>query len=118
MNPLVATLIIGIVWELWHLPLVFNGIYGEGDALPIVISRMIGVIPIAYLLAFIYNGSRGSIFLCVLSHACVNSQIGYFAGSPVASLIGAGLIVGLVLIQRWWKKDRGYVPAVEPAGPT
>jgi len=110
MSPLVATLIIGVVWELWHLPLVLNGVYGEGDALPIVVSRMIGIVPVAFLLAFFYNGSRGSIFLCVLSHACMNSQIGYFAGSPLASAIGAALIIGIVIAQRWWQKDRGFVP--------
>ena len=116
MNPLIATLIIGVLWELWHLPLVLNGIYGEGAALPIVVSRMIGIIPIAYLLAFIYNGSRGSVFLCVLIHACINSQIGYFAGSALASVIGTGRIVGLILVQRWWQKDRGYIPVVETRG--
>ena len=113
MNPLVATLIIGVVWELWHLPLVLNGVYGEGAALPIVISRMIGIVPIAYLLTFIYNGSRGSVFLCVLSHACMNSQIAYFAGSPLASVIGAGIIVAIVIKQRWWRSDVAYVPKVQ-----
>lgn len=116
MNPLLATLIIGVVWELWHLPLVLNGIYGEGDALTIVISRMVSVVPLAYLLAFIYNGSRGSVFLCVLAHACMNSQIGYFGGSTLASVIGIVVVVGLVLAQRSWRKESAYIPIVETPG--
>jgi len=110
-SPLVATLIIGVIWELWHLPLVLNGIYGEGDPMMIVASRMAGVVPIAFLLAVIYNGSRGSVFLCVLSHACMNSQIGYFEGSPIAFLITVIVVVGVFVVLRLWRRDAGYAPA-------
>jgi len=111
-NPLVATLIIGVVWELWHLPLVLNGIYGEGDPTVIVVSRMLSIVPIAFLLSVIYNGSRGSIFLCVLSHACMNSQIGYFAGSQLSHLIGVLIVVVAFIMLRLWRRDAGYFPAL------
>jgi membrane protease YdiL (CAAX protease family) len=109
-NPLVATLIIGVIWELWHLPLVLNGVYGEGDPAVIVVSRMLSVVPIAFLLAVIYNGSRGSIFLCVLSHACMNSQMGYFGGSQLSHLIGVLIIIVAIVMLRFWRRDAAYVP--------
>lgn len=110
-NPLVATLIIGVIWELWHLPLVLNGVYGQGDPMVIVVSRMLGIVPIAFLLSVIYNGSRGSIFLCVLSHACMNSQIGYFAGSQLSQLIGILIVVVAIIMLRLWRRDAAYIPA-------
>jgi membrane protease YdiL (CAAX protease family) len=111
MSPLTVALIIGVIWELWHLPLVLGGIYGEGNPALIVIGRMLLVFPLAFLLAAIYNGTRGSIFLCVLFHACVNSQIGLFGGSQLANLIGVLIVVVLIVVFRMWRRGSGFVPA-------
>jgi len=110
MSPLVVALIIGLVWELWHLPLVLGGIYGEGDAAMIIVGRLLGIVPIAFLLSAIYNGTRGSVFLCVLSHACMNSQMGLFGGSELASLIGIVLVIALIVFTRMWQRGSGFIP--------
>jgi len=111
MSPLVVALIIGVIWELWHLPVVLGGIYGEGNAALIVIGRMLSVIPMAFLLATIYNNTRGSIFLCVLCHACANSQGGLFVGSQLVSLVGILIVIGLIVALRMWRRVSGFVPA-------
>lgn len=108
--PLWVALLIGVVWELWHLPIVLGGIYGDGPWYLVTLSRMTAVIPFAFLLSVIYNGSRGSIFLCVLMHACINTQIGLFGGSPLALPLGIGFVLLAVLAMKHWRKDRGYVP--------
>jgi len=53
MSPLVATFIIVVVWESWHLPLVFAGIYGEGNPLVILGVRILAMNPFAFLLTAI-----------------------------------------------------------------
>lgn len=111
MSPLVVALIIGVIWELWHLPLVLGGIYGEGNVTFIVIGRMLAIVPMAFLLAAIYNGTRGSIFLCVLCHACMNSQMALFGGSQLANLIGILVVIALVVVLRMWRRGSGFLPA-------
>lgn len=110
-SPLVAALIIGVIWELWHLPIVLGGVYGEGEPLTIIVSRLVNVVPVALLLAIVYNGSRGSIFLCVLFHACFNSQAPLFFGSPIASLVGIVVVLIAIFVLRMWRGGTGYVPA-------
>lgn len=112
MAPLWVALIIGVVWELWHLPIVLGGIYGDGPWYLVTLGRMAVVIPFALLLSMIYNGTRGSIFLCVLMHACINTQIGLFGGSPLALPLGVLVILLAVLILTYWRKTRGYHPTV------
>ena len=110
MSPLVAALIIGVVWELWHLPLVLGGIYGEGNAALIIVGRILAVVPMAFLLAMLYNGTRGSIFLCVLCHACMNSQFNLFGGSQLANLLGILIVIALIVVLRMWRQSSGYLP--------
>ena len=112
MAPLWVALIIGVVWELWHLPIVLGGIYGDGPWYLVTLSRMTAVIPFALLLSVIYNGSRGSIFLCVLMHACINTQPGLFGGSPLALPLGIGFVLLAVIAMKHWRRERGYVPSM------
>jgi membrane protease YdiL (CAAX protease family) len=111
MSPLLVALIIGVIWELWHLPLVVGGIYGEGNAALIVIGRMLAIVPMAFLLATIYNSTRGSIFLCVLCHACMNSQFALFGGSELANLVGILVVIALIVGLRMWRRGSGFVPS-------
>lgn len=69
-----AGLVIGLIWSLWHLPLIFyypsaTGHLPIGYYIPLV--TLLGV-----LFAWIYNRSNGSVLLCILLHACVNFSIG------------------------------------------
>ncbi len=111
MSPLVASLIIVVVWEAWHLPLVFSGIYGDGNPMVILGVRILGMIPFAFLLTAIYNGTSGSIFLCILFHACINSQINVFGGSELANVVGLILVIGIIVVYRMWRKHSGHLPA-------
>ena len=110
--PLWTILFIAVVWELWHLPIVIAGIYGEGPAWQITLGRLVTTGAFAFLLAFIYNGTRGSIFLCVLFHACINAQVSVFAGSWLAIPIVWGLILLVVLVTKAWRADSGYHPTL------
>lgn len=109
-SPLVAAFVIAIVWELWHLPVVLSGLYGDGSAMAIVGGRLILTLPVTVLITALYNFSRGSIFLCVVFHACLNTQISFFVGSslaiPLALVVAALLIIGLAM----WQRGTGYDP--------
>ncbi len=113
MKPIFAALLIGVIWELWHAPLVFSGIYGDGNPFLIILVQMVTTILFSYLLTFVFNVSSGSIFLCVLMHSCINTQINLFAGTDLARVTGAVVIVGLIVVTRMWRKDSGYISALQ-----
>ncbi len=75
-------------------------------------TRILAMIPFAFLLTAIYNGTSGSIFLCILFHACINSQINVFGGSLLANAVGLILVIVLILVYRMWRHHSGYVPAL------
>jgi hypothetical protein len=67
-NALKASLILGLIWAVWHLPAFLLSPY-EGVSLPIWFTSVFGF---SVILTFIYNGTRGSIPLVFLSHWLIN----------------------------------------------
>src|ERR671910_1266762 len=68
-SALVASLILGAVWALWHLPLVVaTGQMGGGD---IVI-----ILALTLVLTWVYNGTGGSVLIVMLFHAMFNTISG------------------------------------------
>ena len=70
-SALLASVILGVMWALWHLPLFFNPdtIYGN---LPFVVQLALQV-PFAILLTWVYNSTGGSVLLVMLLHAVFNA---------------------------------------------
>jgi membrane protease YdiL (CAAX protease family) len=110
-NPLVATLFIAVVWELWHLPLILGGAYGDGNAIAITFFRLIRMLPLALILTALYNASHGSVFLCVLFHACNNSEIMMFGGSQLATIVAVIAVAAIVIRTRMWRREFAHDPA-------
>jgi uncharacterized protein len=70
-SALLASVILGVMWALWHLPLFFNPdtIYGN---LPFVVQLALQV-PFTILLTWVYNSTGGSVFMVMLLHAVFNA---------------------------------------------
>jgi membrane protease YdiL (CAAX protease family) len=93
---LVASLIVGVLHTVWHLPLFING------------SEPLTIIPIilggAILLSWLYVHTNGSVLLTMLMHASVNTTSGYFSalfsGAELArqTALLAGVYVAAALI--------------------
>jgi membrane protease YdiL (CAAX protease family) len=87
-TPLVASLILAPVWALWHLPLI-----GNEFPWPIVAPFIVSVFGGTFMLTWIFNRTKGSVFMTMLLHATINT-------------VGAGLIFplfsGTSLITLWW----------------
>jgi hypothetical protein len=70
-SALVASLILGAVWALWHLPLFAAGQMGSSwDVVNIMAS--------AVVLTWVYNGTGGSVLIVMLLHATNNTVSGHF----------------------------------------
>ena len=91
-----AGLVIGLIWSLWHLPLIFFIPSGTGEIaswfyIPFV--TLLGVI-----FAWGYNRTNGSVFFTILLHAGVNTFFAYkLVTSSGSQLLLIALILTLVL---------------------
>ena len=69
-GPIVGTLILGVLWSLWHLPGYLGGWMTVG-IIPLVLSG----IAFSIIATWVYNNTRGSILLMILLHSSSNAAI-------------------------------------------
>jgi uncharacterized protein len=70
-NALVASLMVGGIWGLWHLPLFFNPTSSYGQV-PFV-AWLVFLLPMSIVHTWLYNSTRGAVLMAVLLHAMVNA---------------------------------------------
>ena len=95
-----ASLIIGVVWATWHLPMyVMND---PQSYIPFFLS-LLRVVPEAILLTWLYNNTGGSVLLCMLFHAVYNVT-NLFAVGATFQLPGGGELYLPQIIEPvvWW----------------
>jgi membrane protease YdiL (CAAX protease family) len=69
---LLSSLILGVLWALWHLPLFFNPdtLYGN---LPFVLF-LAYLVPFTILITWVFNSTGGSVLLAMIFHAFMNAS--------------------------------------------
>ena len=107
MSPFRASLIIGVLWGAWHIPVLIGR-----DLLSIVAFSLLAI-GLSMLFTWLFNGSGGSLIPVLLFHATQNWEDGFEIFFP--SLIGtewelistlALLLIGLIAGVMVWRKDR------------
>ncbi len=96
-NPLWASLILGVIWAVWHLPLFFISDSAQ-HSLPFGLYALL-TIPLTILITWIYHGSGDSLLLVMLFHAAVNTWSGPLMISPEAA--GSARPFTLVVVLTW-----------------
>jgi len=101
-----ATLILGVVWSLWHLPLFFiadSYQAGLGVGTLEFWLFMIGIVPLSFAFTWVYNNTQRSILAVILFHGMVN-----FTGELIAITeradtfaIGLWIIAALGIVAIW-----------------
>ncbi|MCC6455850.1 MAG: CPBP family intramembrane metalloprotease [Caldilineaceae bacterium] len=101
-GPILATIILGGLHSLWHLPLLFTRLLGPTNPLDFAGFVAAGVAMTCFY-TWIFNHTRGSVLMAALFHAFSNGAIGL-----AAMLIPADIIVSgwaRPLINGGWKGD-------------
>lgn len=108
-SPIRATLLLGVVWGLWHLPL-----YGLG---------FVGPLMFVFFYTWLYNRS-GSVLLCVLLHASFTPALDHLIltdDSPtVDAVIVATMLAGVLTLIGLTRGRLGFdhrastLPPIEP----
>lgn len=74
-NALNSSLILGILWGLWHLPLVF--IPGSFQSSVPFIGFILSAIATSIMMTWIFNNSRGSVLLAAIFHGATDASIAF-----------------------------------------
>jgi membrane protease YdiL (CAAX protease family) len=72
LSALLASLILGVLWAFWHLPLMIVGEVPRSD--------IVFVISWTVVFTWLFNNTRGSVLLAMLMHAMNNTISGSFFG--------------------------------------
>jgi CAAX protease family protein len=76
LGPLGGTLLLGVVWAGWHFPQFLMAEWADqnGGLSATTILVFVGtVVSIAVILTWLFNHTRGSVFLVILAHSSVNT---------------------------------------------
>ena len=107
-----ASVLLGIIWALWHVPLFFlQGSGSEGQSFPIYLLH---VTALSVAMSWLYWKTEGSLLLVMLMHASVNNTTGIvpaagpnavdtmsFEGSLVAWVtVGVSWVAAALLLSR------------------
>ena len=91
-NALTSSLIIGVIWTVWHLPkFMGTGLGGERSFLWFTVAHL----ALAVLYTWLYNNTRGSLLLVVLFHATENTAAVLL---PVEFAVPGGIMENLVIV--------------------
>jgi hypothetical protein len=82
-NPPWDSLILGIIWTAWHLPLFFISASAQHN-MPFWLFALL-TLPLCILITRIYHGSGNSLLLVMLFHASINTWSGPLKISPEAT---------------------------------
>ncbi len=103
-SPMIASIILGSLWGVWHLPLhvMDVGLYG-GNPWGALIRIM--DIPRAILFTWLYNRAKGNLLIVMLFHAATNTTSYFLSRSHCATfaLVFAVAILFVVMDKMWRK---------------
>lgn len=114
MSPFRASLIIGVLWGAWHLPVLIGR-----DLLSIVAFSLLSI-GLSMLFTLLFNGSGGSLIPVLLFHASQNWEEGFETLFP--SLVGTEwelvstlslLVIGVVAGVLVWRNGRNPTTQTE-----
>jgi len=108
MNWFWESMIFGVLWSLWHLPLIFiPGTYQAGlmaDPL-FVVNFFVSGIPMGFVITWVYLESDRSILACMIFHFFVNFMQEKIALTPETKCLETIVITVLTVIIIMAKKD-------------
>jgi len=80
-----SSLLLGVLWGLWHLPLVF--IRDSFQSKIPFLGFLVSTIAISIIFTWLYNKSNGSLLIAGIFHAATDVAIAYFGVMSSSSLL-------------------------------
>jgi membrane protease YdiL (CAAX protease family) len=93
-SPLSASVVLGVIWGVWHLPLYVHSIFATGSG---AAGFIVTTICYSIIMTMLYNYSRGSLFIAVAFHWFMNTipnAVFHTYGNVYWPLVANEIIVG------------------------
>ncbi len=89
-SPLIASLILGVIWTIWHFPNYIPQLLSDGVIIFTILclAKFLLIIPITFIYTWVYNHTRGSLLLVILLHAIGNFSVGLVLSPTLTSITG------------------------------
>jgi membrane protease YdiL (CAAX protease family) len=108
-NALVSSLIIGVIWAIWHIPMFFlkgtfqHDLGSQAGLLPAILGYSGLVIATSVQFTWVFNNTRGSVLLAAVMHGASNAwgghidvYRGYFGGA--LSFMAVSVLVSIIIV--------------------
>jgi uncharacterized protein len=97
-----ATLLVGLIWAVWHLPLIVAGLNYPGVNIWLAILAFLFVtVSISFAYTWFYVASSGSVLIAAVLHASFNNFSDMFWAPPLlsgANQFAPSLVSGVVMV--------------------
>jgi len=101
-SPLIASIILGLIWGFWHTPIYLP----QYDSFIQYGIFLLNTIKIAIILTWLYNRTGGSVLATALLHTIGNITFEFLPSTLASELIQLGIMIILILTDRMWKKKK------------
>jgi membrane protease YdiL (CAAX protease family) len=95
-----STMILGLIWGLWHIPLYIFSIPGT----EMIVAQVLTVIALRVLLVWLYSNTGKSVFIVILFHATYNVCMSVFPVNFVGNAIIMSISAALILY--FWTRNQ------------
>lgn len=101
-SPLVSSLILGVLWAVWHAPGRFGGIEAKSVSDTLVEWGLILLVTVIF--TWIFNRTKGSILVTALLHPAMNTATDFLIGSLGAIILLFVFMLFIILLDRMWRR--------------
>lgn len=108
-SPLASSLILGVIWAVWHAPGKFGGI--EASSLTDTLVEWVLIVLVTIIFTWLFNRTKGSILVTALIHPVMNTTGNFLNASIGALILVLVFTVFVIALDRMWRR----LPADSPA---